>query len=150
MAEEGKALIAGVTCVIGYNLAKYLLGENSKHTLTKVYGVSRRSVEGLPNELQHIPCNLLDVEDVRTKIGPLKDVTHMFFCAVWYNMEEKGVSDISSYVPDNTAMLRNLLEALNSPVEHAILVTGTKHYFGERSEERRVGKEWGWGGGGGV
>ena len=47
---------------------------------TTVFGLSRRPSESGRN-VQHISVDLLDPDDIRTKLGRLKEITHLFFGA---------------------------------------------------------------------
>ncbi len=112
------ALIAGSTGISGLNLAT-LLAEQKDWT---VYGLARnpRAIEGV----QPIAADLLNSTQLKAAIQGL-GVTHTFF-TTWLRQENEAKN-----CEVNGAMFANLLDALeHSPLEHAALVTGGKHYFG--------------------
>src|SRR5271166_2173934 len=91
---------------------------------TTVYGLSRRPSESSGN-IQHISVDLLSPDDVKAKLGQLKEITHFFFGAY----VEKPTATEKTEV--NVRLLRNLLDVLekNAPaLRHITLYQGGKAY----------------------
>ncbi|HEY3967559.1 MAG TPA: SDR family oxidoreductase [Planctomycetaceae bacterium] len=114
-----RALIAGVTGLIGSNLAEHLISKG-----WEVYGIARkpdRSVRGV----RPIAVDFLDPEAVRTALAGI-DPTHVFL-TTWVRRETEEEN-----VAANGALVRNVLTALDSSknLKHAALVSGLKHYLG--------------------
>jgi nucleoside-diphosphate-sugar epimerase len=119
--QKGIALIAGVTGISGYNLARVLVASG-----WTVYGLSRQPTK--QDGLIALAADLLDAAATRQALRGLP-VTHVFFCTWTRRATEK------ENVEANGAMMRNLCEALigespAAPLQHMALVTGTKHYLG--------------------
>lgn len=123
------ALIAGVSGIVGNNLASHLLKQGD----WQVIGISRRPPVNLPG-VQYLPCDLLDAQDCREKLAPLGNVTHAFF-TTWVRKNTEAENCLY-----NTQMLRNFIDGLqHSSLRHAALVTGTKHYLGPFEAYAKVG-----------
>src|SRR3954464_9912937 len=99
MAQHRTVLVAGAHGVIGRAAASHLAGQPD----TKVYGLSRRTSGGLAG-IQEVSIDLLKVDDVRTKLGRIADVTHIVFDAY---IEKETAAEKSTV---NVAILRNLLD----------------------------------------
>ena len=69
-------LVAGAQGVIGRAAAEHF----AKEAGTTVYGVSRRSIDGLEN-VTAISADLFDPVETGKSLGSLKDVTHVVFGA---------------------------------------------------------------------
>lgn len=113
-------LVAGAQGVTGRAVAEHF----SKKTDTTVYGISRRPIEGLEN-VNAIHADLLDREDMGTKLGHLKDVTHVVFGAY---VEKDTPTERSSI---NVALLRNLMDVVveSAPnLQHVTIYQGGKAY----------------------
>ena len=113
-------LVAGAQGVIGQAAAEHFSAASN----TVVYGLSRRTIEDLPNVVP-IKVDLLSQDDAERTIAPLKDVTHVIFGAYI----EKDTPHERSEV--NVALLRNLLTAVerNAPgLKHVTLYQGGKAY----------------------
>ncbi|MBM3366631.1 MAG: NAD-dependent epimerase/dehydratase family protein, partial [Betaproteobacteria bacterium] len=95
------ALISGATGVVGRNLLAHL----EENPAWNVIGVSRRPPP-TPGGYFHIAIDLLNQKDCRSKAYLLSEVTHVFHAAYL----ERG--DSTAWVNDNTAMLINLIQAL--------------------------------------
>jgi nucleoside-diphosphate-sugar epimerase len=111
------ALIAGSTGIVGGNLGALLLEQG-----WTVYGLARKpsSAGGL------IPV-AADLRDRNAVVVALADITptHVFFCT-WLRQPTEAEN-----VTVNGEMIDNLFVALRGkPLQHAALVTGTKHYLG--------------------
>jgi nucleoside-diphosphate-sugar epimerase len=112
------ALIAGVTGIVGNNLAHHLLSKG-----WHVHGLARRPSADIAG-VNFIPADILDPTALRTAIATLKP-THLFITTWLRQPTEKENIRI------NSAMVRNLFEAISpGTLEHAALVTGLKHYLG--------------------
>ncbi len=113
-------VVAGVHGVSGKAAA-----EHWRHVPdTTVYGLSRRTAP-VPDGVHPITVDLLDPEDVRSKVGALQGVTHIVFGAYI----EKSTAAEKSAV--NVAILRNLLNAVEVPsanLGHITFYQGGKAY----------------------
>jgi nucleoside-diphosphate-sugar epimerase len=116
---QKKALIVGVTGIVGRNLADMLLAKKD----WLVYGVARR-----PGQREGIVPIAVDIQDAARVRAALKDVkpTHIFF-ATWLRQATEAEN-----IRVNAGMVRNVLDAVSSAgtVQHVTLVTGLKHYLG--------------------
>ena len=114
----GSALIAGVSGIVGNNLARHLLREG-----WQVSGLARRppaDIEGL----KPVAADLLDAAGLRTALEGERP-SHVFI-TTWLRQPTEAEN-----IRVNAAMVRNLLEALRpGGVQHVALVTGLKHYLG--------------------
>lgn len=122
MAPQQKktALIAGVSGIVGRNLAE-LLGTKGDWT---VIGLSRRPIE-ISGVTRAIAADLLDRESVKSALIDTNP-THVFYCT-WSRRETEAEN-----CEVNGRMLQNLLDAVthSSTLQHVTLVTGLKHYLG--------------------
>lgn len=114
-----RALIAGVTGLIGSNLAEHLMSKN-----WEVYGIARNP-NGAIHGVNAIAADLLDPKTLRGSLANA-NATHVFF-TTWVRRETEEEN-----VAANGALVRNVLGALEGSknLEHAALVTGLKHYLG--------------------
>ena len=113
------ALIAGVSGIVGNNLARHLLRQG-----WRVSGLARRppaDIEGL----QPVAADLLDAAGLRNAMEPLRP-SHVFI-TTWLRQPTEAEN-----IRVNAAMVRNLLDAVRpgGSVGHVALVTGLKHYLG--------------------
>lgn len=92
-------LVAGAQGVIGRAAAEHF----AKEAGTTVYGVSRRSIEGLEN-VTAISADLFDPVETGKSLGSLKDVTHVVFGA-YVERETPAEPSLA-----NVALLRNLMD----------------------------------------
>jgi nucleoside-diphosphate-sugar epimerase len=113
------ALIAGVTGIVGNNLAQHLLSKG-----WRVHGLARRPFAGLEG-VHFIAADLLDPDTLTAAVAHLKP-THIFITTWLRQPTEK------ENIRVNSAMVRNLLAAAGpaGSVRHVALVTGLKHYLG--------------------
>jgi nucleoside-diphosphate-sugar epimerase len=113
------ALIAGVTGIVGNNLARTLLAHG-----WRVEGLARRAND-LPEGTRFLPADLLDPASLRAALASSKP-THVFL-TTWLRQPTEAEN-----IRVNSAMVRNLLAALEpaASVQHVALVTGLKHYLG--------------------
>ena len=117
MAKE--ALIVGVTGIAGNNIAQVLLADG-----WKVHGLSRKPGITIPG-VNHLYADVLDQSSVEKAIAGLP-ISHLFFCT-WSRQNTEAEN-----CKVNGAMLENTLSAMRqtSTLEHAVLITGLKHYLG--------------------
>lgn len=89
----------------------------------KVYGVSRRAAESAAN-VHCISVDLLNPDDVKAKLGPLTDITHIFFGAY---IEKQDAGEKSAV---NVQLLKGLLDVLggNPALKHITIFQGGKAY----------------------
>jgi nucleoside-diphosphate-sugar epimerase len=120
MSKRKVVLVAGSQGVIGRNAALHFANQPD----TIVYGLSRRIISDLPG-VRAVSVNLLDPADVKAKVGPLSDVTHIVFAAY----VEKDTPAEKSAV--NVALLKNLLDVMepaSTYFEHITFYQGGKAY----------------------
>jgi nucleoside-diphosphate-sugar epimerase len=113
------ALIAGVTGIVGNNLAYQLLTNG-----WKVHGLARRPSTHIDG-VNFVAADLLDPASLRTAVTSLKP-SHVFI-TTWLRQPTEAEN-----IRVNSAMVRNLLEAVSvdDSIRHVALVTGLKHYLG--------------------
>jgi nucleoside-diphosphate-sugar epimerase len=113
------ALIAGVTGIVGNNLAQQLLANG-----WQVHGLARRPSADIDG-VNFIAADLLNPAALRTAVADVKP-SHVFI-TTWLRQPTE-----SENIRVNSAMVRNLLEALSpaGSLRHVALVTGLKHYLG--------------------
>jgi nucleoside-diphosphate-sugar epimerase len=113
------ALIAGVTGIVGNNLAQQLLANG-----WQVHGLARRASNTIDG-VNFISADLLDPTALRSAVSHLKP-SHIFI-STWLRQRTEAEN-----IRVNSAMVRNLLEAVApaESVRHVALVTGLKHYLG--------------------
>lgn len=115
--QKGKALVVGATGITGGNLASYLVASG-----WTAYGLSRRPTE--QSGIIPVVADLLDKPAAKKALAGLQ-ITHVFYCT-WVRRDNEKAN-----VEDNSAMMHNLFEALDSKnLKHVSLVTGTKQYLG--------------------
>lgn len=115
-----KALVVGASGGIGQNLIQYLLEQKD----WEIAGLSR-SQPRLENEAQFIAVDLLNRDDVVTKLEELTDITHIFYTAFY------GGPTFSGPVAENLAMLTNVVEVIEPvapQLERIVLIQGGKVY----------------------
>lgn len=112
-------LVVGATGIAGYNTAQALLAAG-----WRVVGLSRAPRYEIPG-VEHIYADVLDPASVERAVTG-KAITHLFF-TTWSRQDTEAEN-----CRVNGAMLANTLDALGrtSELEHAVLVTGLKHYLG--------------------
>ena len=115
-----RALIAGVSGIVGNNLASHLIS-----TTWEVYGLARKPQTGIP-EVHPIAADLLDPNSLRTALVGV-DPTAVFI-TTWLRQANEAENCVV-----NGGQVWNLLatpRGLWHPHRHAALVTGLKHYLG--------------------
>ena len=115
----GSALIAGVSGIVGNNLARHLLRQG-----WEVNGLARRPPQDIEG-LRPVAADLLDpprLRDALKGMGP----SHVFI-TTWMRQPTEAEN-----IRINGIMVRNLLDALRpeTTLRHVALVTGLKHYLG--------------------
>lgn len=129
---QSVALILGSTGIVGTSLLDILPRDDTPGGPWKVYAVSRRAPPGWSTPppspaVTHLQLDLADPAAVKDALGPLSDVTHVFYAA-WSSHETE---DRNREV--NAGMLRNVLSVVvpGCPaLAHVCLQTGRKHYVG--------------------
>jgi nucleoside-diphosphate-sugar epimerase len=113
------ALIAGVSGIVGNNLARHLLRQG-----WQVSGLARRPSADIDG-LQPIAADLLDPAGLKAALQAVRP-SHVFI-TTWLRQPTEAEN-----IRVNTAMVRNLLDAVRpgGSVGHVALVTGLKHYLG--------------------
>ncbi len=116
---QQRALIVGVSGVIGTALAEQLIGDG-----WQVWGLSRGRT-AVPAGCTALTADLTDERSVRNALNGVK-VDNVFFSA-WARQENEQEN-----IRVNGAMVRNVIAALGSGLKggHVALVTGLKHYLG--------------------
>jgi nucleoside-diphosphate-sugar epimerase len=116
---QRKALIAGVSGIVGNNLAAHLAARG-----WDVYGLARRPPADIAG-VRPVAADLFQPEMLRDALSGL-DPTHVFI-ATWLRQATEAEN-----CRVNGAMVRNLLTELRTDgrLEHVALVTGLKHYLG--------------------
>src|ERR1700761_7582265 len=112
------ALIAGVSGIVGNNLARRLIAEG-----WEVLGLARR-----PGEIAGVTpvaADLLDPASLKAALAGLRP-SHVYFTS-WLRQSSEAEN-----IRVNAGMVRNLLDtvAASGSVECVSLVTGLKHYLG--------------------
>jgi nucleoside-diphosphate-sugar epimerase len=113
------ALVVGVTGIAGYNTAQALLANG-----WRVVGLSRAPRYEIPG-VEHVYGDVTDADAVTEAISG-RGITNLFF-TTWSRQATEAEN-----CRVNGAMLANTLEALarSAQLQHAVLVTGLKHYLG--------------------
>ncbi len=115
------ALIAGATGASAKRLVEVLAADPG----WSVIGLSRNPPPA-STRMRHAAVDLLDPADCRRRLAPFTDVTHLFYCA-----RAKHGEGGSESVQENTAMLRNVLDAVEAAapgLQHVHLIEGAKWY----------------------
>ena len=113
------ALIAGVTGIVGNNLATLLTSHD-----WNVLGLARRPSSSISG-VQSIAADLLDPAALKSALTG-HNPTHIFV-TTWLRQPTEAEN-----IRVNSAMVRNLLDVVSrsGSVRHVALVTGLKHYLG--------------------
>ena len=113
------ALVAGVTGIIGGNLASFLARQGD----WSIYGISRK-----PGNLEHVAWIEADLQSPDSAADALQGIapTHVFL-TTWLRQPTEADN-----IRVNAGMVRNLLNAASraKSIEYVALVTGLKHYLG--------------------
>ena len=114
------ALVTGASGLAGGYMLAHLLEQGN----WDIVAVSRRKPQ-IPGDYKHIAVDLLDSADCRTKLGPLTNISHLFYLAITER------SDPGETVTANSNMFLNLvktIEATSPALEHVHLSQGTRWY----------------------
>ena len=113
------ALIAGVSGIVGNNLAAHLVERG-----WEVHGLARNPRVGIEG-VKPIAADLLDPGSLRDALAGVNP-SHVFI-TTWLRQATEAEN-----CAVNGAMVRNLFRALGrgNDLQHAALVTGLKHYLG--------------------
>lgn len=120
--NKNVALIAGVSGAVGSALAREL-GSRSDW---KVVGLSRRQPQNAADSVRCIQVDMNDAGACRQRLGDLKDISHIFYCARATHNEQM-LEDAQG----NLQLLRNTVEAVEASADqlrHVHLVQGGKYY----------------------
>jgi nucleoside-diphosphate-sugar epimerase len=118
-SSPGRALVVGVTGIIGQTVAKQLLDQG-----WDVHGISRRHTSELKG-VKQISVDLLDANAVKEKLAGVKP--GVVVITAWIRKETEAEN-----IEVNSATLRHLFQGLEADggVRHVALLTGLKHYLG--------------------
>src|SRR5689334_20125299 len=114
------AAVVGVTGIAGYNTAQALVTAG-----WRVLGLSRTTRYEIPG-VEHVNADVLMPASVERALRG-RDVSHLFF-TTWSRQDTEAEN-----CRVNGVMLANTLAAVEKAagrLEHAVLVTGLKHYLG--------------------
>jgi len=128
-----KALVAGGLGVIGRQLVTHLAALPDWEPI----GLSRRAPGANP-PARYLAVDLLDPDDVRAKLGELRDVTHIFHAAYQQHPTPAALSDA------NLGMLRHLVEtvaAASPALQRVVLYEGAKYYGAHLGRFRTPARE---------
>ncbi|TDF82628.1 SDR family oxidoreductase [Pseudomonas sp. H9] len=116
---QKKALIVGISGVIGRALAEQLMHEG-----WAVSGLSRGRA-AVPEGCTGLTADLMDAAAVREALQAVQP--DALFFSVWARQENEQAN-----IRVNSAMVRHVIEALGNRLQgkHVALVTGLKHYLG--------------------
>src|SRR5438445_13874519 len=95
------ALVTGASGLAGGYMLAHLLEQGG----WDIIAVSRRKPR-IPGDYRYIAVDLLDPADCRAKLGPLKNIFHLFYLAITER------SDPSATVSANANMLFNLVNTV--------------------------------------
>ena len=114
------ALVTGASGLAGGYMLAHLLEQGD----WDVVAVSRRKPR-TSGDYRHISVDLLDPADCRVKLGPLANVTHLFYLAITER------ADPGETMSANANMFFNLVktvDAASPALEHVHLSQGTRWY----------------------
>src|SRR5258706_5705858 len=98
------ALVTGASGLAGGYMLAHLLEQGG----WDIVAVSRRKPR-IPGDYRHLAVDLLDPEDCRTKLGPLTNISHLFYLAITER------SDPRETVSANSNMFHNLVKRPSRP-----------------------------------
>ncbi|WP_029009262.1 SDR family oxidoreductase [Azospirillum halopraeferens] len=118
--HDKRALIVGVTGIVGNNLARHLVRSGD----WSVHGIARTAPRGLSG-VEPVCVDVLDAAATSRALAALAP-SHVFLCT-WTRMPTEAEN-----CRVNGAMVRHVLDAVgpSGAVRHVALVTGTKTYLG--------------------
>lgn len=123
MEAEKKAIVTGVTGLIGRSLALHL---SSQEDWT-VIGLSRRKpdLSGSHGRFQHIQIDLLNPSECKDKLRGMQGITHIFHAAY------VDKPTMAERVAPNMAILVNVVDNIDpfsEMLKHIHILQGTKYY----------------------
>jgi nucleoside-diphosphate-sugar epimerase len=129
-----KVLVAGALGVVGRAAVERFVGRAN----TQVVALSRRAPDFAP-EATWVAVDLRDPDATGRALAAHRDITHVVYAALSEQPDLlRGWRDAGNAAL-NTAMLRNLLDALQgAPLEHLTLLQGTKAYGVHTGRPMRV------------
>jgi nucleoside-diphosphate-sugar epimerase len=117
---KNTALIVGGTGIIGAQLVAHFAGRDDWNVIA-----AARRPPAAPAGYAAVTVDLLDPQDCAAKLGALREVTHVFYCAY---QERPGRAE---EVGPNLAMLMNVLDALERAaprLQCVLIMQGGKAY----------------------
>jgi nucleoside-diphosphate-sugar epimerase len=120
MTAKRTALVTGASGLAGGYMLAHLLKQGG----WDIVAVSRRKPQ-IPGDYRHIAVDLLDSADCRKKLGPLTNISHLFYLAITER------ADPTETASANANMFFNLVktvEAASPALEHIHLSQGTRWY----------------------
>jgi nucleoside-diphosphate-sugar epimerase len=126
MTEQGKGsnrrtvLVTGAQGVSGRAVVEHY----ARLPETMVFGLSRRESPSEGN-VRHISVDLLNTEDIKAKLDPIREITHLFFGAY---IDKQDAAEKSAV---NVQLLQGLLDYLGKNVptlRHVTIFQGGKAY----------------------
>jgi hypothetical protein len=114
------ALVTGASGLAGGYMLAHLLEQGGWDVIT----VSRRKPR-IPGDYRYIAVDLLDPADCQAKLGPLMNISHLFYLAITER------TDPDETMSANANMFFNLVktvEAASPLLEHVHLSQGTRWY----------------------
>src|ERR1700682_4669741 len=114
------ALVTGASGLAGGYMLAHLIEQGG----WDVVAVSRRKPR-IPGNYRHIAVDLLDAADCQAKLGPLKNISHLFYLAITER------SDPGATVSANANMFFNLVKtvaAASGALEHVHPSQGARWY----------------------
>jgi len=128
MVKKHRILIAGAGGVVGAAAVAHFAALPD----WQVVALSRRPV-ALPDGVRHISVDLTDAAACRQAMQQLGDTTHLLYAALYEKPELVAGWRDPEQMAINEAMLRNLMDALQTGAKglrHVTILQGTKAYGG--------------------
>src|SRR6202035_4979017 len=114
------ALVTGASGLAGGYMLAHLLEQGG----WDIVAVSRRKPR-IPGDYRHIAVDLLDPADCRTKLGPLTNISHLFYLAI---TERPDPGETASANANMFFNLVKTVEAASTALAHVHLSQGTRWY----------------------
>src|SRR3984893_18426694 len=119
-AAKPTALVTGASGLAGGYMLAHLLEQGG----WDIVAVSRRKPR-IPGDYRHIAVDLLDAADCRTKLGPLTNISHLFYFAITARPDPGGTVSGDGNLVFN---LRRTVDAACPGLEHFHLSQGSRWY----------------------
>jgi nucleoside-diphosphate-sugar epimerase len=135
----GTVLIAGALGLVGRAVLEHFEAQEG----CKIYALARRTPD-FTTRACFLSVDLTDAADCRAKLGPLRDITHVVYAALFEKPELKAGWLESDQIAINLAMLTNLLDSVepgNPGLRHTAMLQGTKAYGVHLGQMPTPGKE---------